>query len=124
LNNVREDLQPEPAWVCVRDGVPRGIDEHDCATCAFWEFDDGQSAVPTVAIAAPDTAPQVAPLRFVEQAVTLLTWSCVLLAALILGAVGLTILTSPYAVPITVSLWLTAAGLIGFAATGHLDVHR
>ena len=124
LNGVREDLQPEPTWVCVRDGERRGIREDDCATCAFWELDGGQVATPTSAVAVPDAAPQLAPLPFVERAVTLFTWSCVLLAALILGAIGLTILTSPYAVPVTVALWLTAAGIIGFAATGQLETHR
>jgi hypothetical protein len=124
LTGVHEDLQPEPTWVCVRDGHHRAIQEDDCATCAFWELDAGQPAATATVIAAPVATPASAPVRFVDRAVHLFTWGCILLMALILGAVGLSILTSPYAIPVTVTLWLTGAALIGLAATGHLDARR
>lgn len=40
LTGVTEELQPEPIWVCVRDGDRRPVSEAECETCPRWEADD------------------------------------------------------------------------------------
>ena len=34
---VLEHLQPEKPWVCVRNGIRRGVTEEECEHCPFWE---------------------------------------------------------------------------------------
>ena len=86
-------------WACVVDGHQRLIDEHECATCLFWE----QAAEhPTRATAVPPVA------QFAVRAV-------LVLAAFLFVATGVSILTGPLMVPLTIALWLGAAGLVGLA---------
>lgn len=40
LRNVGERLQPEPLWVCVREGERRPLNERICAGCPHWEADE------------------------------------------------------------------------------------
>jgi hypothetical protein len=37
LRGVKESLQPEKLWVCVRSGQRRGVTDEDCERCPFWE---------------------------------------------------------------------------------------
>jgi hypothetical protein len=29
--------QPEPTWVCIRDGERKAVSERECETCERWE---------------------------------------------------------------------------------------
>jgi len=40
LSNVKESLQPEGLWVCVRTGTRRSVSDAECATCPCWEHED------------------------------------------------------------------------------------
>jgi hypothetical protein len=86
-------------WACVVDGHQRLIEEHECATCLFWEQAAEHSTRAT-------TVPPVA--QFAVRAV-------LVLAAFLFVATGLSILTGPLMVPFTIALWLGAAGLAGLA---------
>jgi hypothetical protein len=37
---VPEQLQRETAWVCIRTGERRSVNEAECENCAYWEMDD------------------------------------------------------------------------------------
>jgi hypothetical protein len=39
LTHVVDGLQPEPLWVCVREGERRTADEETCAACPHWELE-------------------------------------------------------------------------------------
>ena len=39
LSRVAEPEQPEPAWVCVRNGTRSNIAETGCERCPHWERD-------------------------------------------------------------------------------------
>jgi hypothetical protein len=37
LFGVKEHLQPENLWVCVRQGERRSVTEEECEKCSHWE---------------------------------------------------------------------------------------
>ena len=39
LSGVKEELQPESVWVCVRT-QRRPVTEAECEGCPHWEYDD------------------------------------------------------------------------------------
>jgi hypothetical protein len=39
LSNVKEELQPESVWVCVRTNR-RSVTPAECECCPHWEYDD------------------------------------------------------------------------------------
>jgi hypothetical protein len=39
IPDVEEQFQPEPTWVCIRDGERKNIPEGKCETCERWEPD-------------------------------------------------------------------------------------
>jgi hypothetical protein len=45
LTGVKESLQPESLWVCVRTGHRRGVTEEDCERCPFWEPAEGSPLI-------------------------------------------------------------------------------
>jgi hypothetical protein len=92
----------EETWVCTRDGQPHAIDPHDCETCPLFEMEPvgvapAAAQTPTTTVSAPSL---VAPRH--------------------LTSVGLSILTTPLALPLTLTLWVTAAAIVGFALAGGL----
>jgi len=40
LSNVKESLQPESAWVCIRTGTRRGVTEAECEHCPHFELEE------------------------------------------------------------------------------------
>ena len=46
LTGVKEALQPESMWVCVRATPRRSVSEVECATCPHWQFDDRHTHEP------------------------------------------------------------------------------
>jgi hypothetical protein len=43
LSGVREPLQPESPWVCVRNGDRRGVTDEECEKCPYWEMEDSET---------------------------------------------------------------------------------
>ena len=39
ITGVEDQFQPEPTWICIRDGVRAVIPEGKCETCERWEPD-------------------------------------------------------------------------------------
>jgi len=44
LTGVSDAMQPENAWVCIREGDRRQITDTECATCLYWESDPATPA--------------------------------------------------------------------------------
>jgi hypothetical protein len=42
ISGIQEQFQPEPVWICVRDGDRASIPENKCETCPRWEPDEGR----------------------------------------------------------------------------------
>lgn len=91
-------------WLCAHEGAPCAVDEEKCRTCPHWEYGYGPAADDHL------TMPKlsVPGRRGWLQAV-------ILLNAVIFLVCGFVVLTSPLAIPLTVSMWLGAAGFTGFA---------
>lgn len=94
-------------WVCTVEGHQRFIDEKECATCLSWEQAAEHSHRGVVV---PPNTLQIA------------TRAVLLLAAILFVATGTAILTGPSMVPLTIGLWLGAAGLAGLAVFARLSV--
>jgi hypothetical protein len=123
----RPDDNPGPtssaseSVVCERTGVQRRVSLAECEGCVHWEF--AHSAPETVAMAAASLHEPVLlmePPSLMSRGLYLATWVAIVATAALLIAGGLTILTTPLAIPITVTLFLSAAALVGFACTGQL----
>lgn len=107
--------------VCDRTGVQRRVSLAECEGCVHWEY--AHRPYETVAVAAaslhePPSLPERPSLT--SRALYVATWVAIAGAAVILIVAGLTILTTPLAIPLTVALFLGAATLVGFACTGQL----
>jgi hypothetical protein len=37
IAGIEEQFQPEPTWICIRDGERAAIPERKCETCERWE---------------------------------------------------------------------------------------
>ena len=121
ITGLRDAVQPEGVWVCVRDGERRSVSDAECANCSRWEplaftaapavvFAPSHSVLaeaPRIDLRAPFTTDEVA--RGGLRAV-------LVLIAIVFAAAGVAVLTSPAAIPLTVALWLGAATSLGFAA--------
>ena len=91
-------------WLCAHDGAPCAIDEETCHNCPHWEYAYGQAADDHLAM--PKLT--VPGRRGLLQAVILINAAIFLIC-------GFVALTSPLAIPFTVSMWMGAAAFVGFA---------
>ena len=124
ITGVSDALQPETTWVCTRDGDRRAVCGDECAGCSRWEpvaagmaiqlsnlrgaiFSD--RVIEEVEEVPAPTAIEVA--RAALRAVLVVT-------ALGFVSIGVTVLTDPLSVPMTVGLWLCGAALLGVAVFG------
>ena len=46
ITGLSDALQPEPIWVCVRDGDRRAVCDDECARCSRWEPLAAAAAIP------------------------------------------------------------------------------
>ena len=115
--HANDATSPETSWVCVREGAPRILQADECATCPHWELGTSPAQV-TADAAIIGTLPDAR--RTSSRLMTAGTWLVVVISAITLLALGLTILSSPPMIPITVGLWLAAAAVLGFAFSGGL----
>ncbi|HEX5110207.1 MAG TPA: hypothetical protein VFV95_17270 [Vicinamibacterales bacterium] len=110
LSGVSDALQPESAWLCVRDGNRRNASEDECQTCPHWELDAGGGAALIDAGAIAATV-RHQPVDVIGASVrTLLA-----VIALTFFALGFSILTSLLAIPVTVTLWTSGAAFAALA---------
>ena len=93
-------------WVCNVDGHERFIDENECATCLFWEQ-------------AAEHAHRAAAVH--PNALHIAVRAVLVFAAILFVGTGVVVLTGPLMVPLTIALWLGAAGLVGVATFGRLS---
>ena len=122
LTGVAEALQPEPTWVCVREGNRRAVCAEECAECSHWE----PAAETATAIRMPNFGGAILTERMLEPTLALTGAELeraamrVLLVVIALGfvAIGFTVLTAPLLVPVTVGLWLCGAAALGLAVFG------
>ena len=118
-NNADPASEASKTVVCERTGVQRHVSLAECEGCAHWEFAyQPTESVPAVSL--PDTKALFDPPSLASRALYLATWLAIAAAAAMLIVAGLTILTTPLAIPLTVALFLSAAALMGFGCSGYL----
>ena len=119
LTGYSDAVQPEREWVCTHDGERRSVTNAECLACSRWKA--APAAVPVrlhltaaslfAESAAVSTVASIDPeavQRFATRFVLILT-------VLIFIATGVSVLTSPLAIPFTVSMFLCAAGIVAWA---------
>jgi hypothetical protein len=94
-------------WMCAHEGAPRAIAEETCRACPHWEYAydtavDDHLAMPKLSVPGR---------RGLLQGV-------ILLNAAVFFVIGFVPLTSLFAIPFAVTMWLGAAALTGFAFFG------
>lgn len=123
ITGLSDALQPEPTWVCVREGDRRAVCNAECACCSHWEPMALSTAISVPVGNAPrailaDHVVETLPLPTpAELAHAMLRGALVLLAVMFV-AIGTTVLTTPGSVPFTVTMWLCGAAFLGLAVFG------
>lgn len=124
ITGLADALQPEPTWVCVRDGDRRAVCDRECASCSRWEAVTASAAIPMGtargAILTDRPVETLAGPTPAELAQVMVRIELVCLALAFLG-VGVTVLTTPASAAFTVALWLCAATFLGLAVFGHFQ---
>jgi hypothetical protein len=122
ITGLSDALQPEPTWVCVRDGDRRAVCDDECARCSRWEPLAASAAIAvrgaqgaTLAAHIVETLPVLPTPAELAQAMLRVV---LVLAAVIFIAIGVTVLTTPASVVFTVTMWLCAAMFLGLAVFG------
>jgi hypothetical protein len=91
-------------WECVHTGARVPISEAECATCQFWEY----QATGNGALEQAKACECAAKDRSARQAEGGIRVSLFVIAA-VFAATGFVVLTTPLAVPFTITMWLGAA---------------
>ena len=120
-NRVAEGL-----WVCVHgNGERRPIHESECETCPHWEYE-----APYARLGQPSSCEVSAPSRVVtacphlnrtERRIEVGTRVAAFALAVLLAGMGFVILTSPLAIPLTISLWMGAMTSFLFGVWGRFN---
>jgi hypothetical protein len=121
ITGLSEALQPEPTWVCVREGDRRAVCNAECACCSHWEPMALSAAVPMgaapgaiLADRVVDTLPLPTPAELAHATLHVL----LVVLAVLFVAIGVTVLTTPGSVVFTVTMWLCGAAFLGLAVFG------
>lgn len=121
ITGLSDALQPEPTWVCVRDGDRRAVCNAECACCARWEPIAQSAAIPMrfapgaiLAERVAETLPLPTPAELAHASLRAL----LVMLAVLFVAIGLTVLTTPGSVLFTVPMWLCGAAFLGLAVFG------
>jgi hypothetical protein len=121
ITGLSDALQPEPIWVCVRDGDRRAVCDDECARCSRWEPLAAAAAIPMrgaqgaiLADRIVETLPMPTPAELAQAMLRVV----LVLAAVIFIAIGVTVLATPASVVFTVTMWLCAAMFLGLAVFG------
>ncbi len=121
ITGLSDALQPEPTWVCVRDGDRRAVCDDECARCSRWEPVAAAAAIPMhnvegaiLAQQFVDTLPLPAPAELAHGMLRAL----LVLTAVFFIAIGVSVLSTPASVVFTVTMFLCAAAFAGLAVFG------
>ena len=120
-NGVAEGL-----WVCVySNGARRPIQEWDCETCPHWDDEAPQPRVDRRSsgqVSAPSRVVTACPhLNRTEKRIEIGTRVAAFALAVVLAGMGFVILTSPLAIPLTISLWMGAMTSFLFGVWGRFN---
>ena len=125
VTGVSDAMQPETTWVCTRDGDRRAVCGDECARCSRWEPLAAGTAIQLSNLRGASFRDRIieeapAPPTAIEVARAALR-GVLVVTALGFVAIGVTVLTDPLYVPVTVALWLCGAALLGLAAVGQFQ---
>jgi hypothetical protein len=109
--------RPGALWVCEYTGVRVPIEAADCATCPHWEFQPPAEGIEERACA--QTCARESRGARATRALELGIRATALVMAGIFAACGFIILTSPLAIPFTISLWMGAAASLSLGIWGN-----
>jgi len=125
ITGLADALQPEPTWVCVREGDRRAVCNDECVGCSRWEpmaavaaaIPMGHSHGAILADRVVETLPMPTPAELAQAMLRVL----LVVLAVIFIAIGVTQLTTPASVVFTVGMWLCAAMFLGLAVFGRFQ---
>jgi len=126
ITGLSDALQPEPTWVCVREGERRAVCNAECECCPQWEPVALSAAISIPVGNAPgailadrvvDTLPLPTPAELAHATLRAL----LVLLAVMFVAIGVTVLTTPESVVFTVTMWLCGAAFLGLAVFGRFS---
>ena len=121
ITGVSDAMQPETTWVCTRDGDRRAVCSDECARCSRWEPLAAGAAIQLSNLRGAifsDRVIEEAPAPTVIEVARAALRAVLVVTALGFVAIGVTVLTDPLSVPMTVGLWLCGAALLGLAVFG------
>jgi hypothetical protein len=113
--------RPGALWVCEYTGVRVAIETADCATCPHWEFQPPAEGIEGRAYA--QTCACESRGARATRALELGIRASALVTAVIFAACGFVLLTSPLAIPFTISLWMGAAASLLLGIWGNFRSH-
>jgi hypothetical protein len=128
MRTTRPGTVVEGWWVCVYGNAGRRpIDESECATCPYWEYepafgrrvagrgvDADVSAQSTSAAACPH-------INRGEKRLEIGTRVAAFALAVLLAGMGFVVLTFPFAIPLTISLWMGAVASFFLGVWGRFN---
>lgn len=124
ITGLSDALQPEPTWVCVREGDRRAVCNAECEHCSQWEPVALSAAISIPVGNAPgailadhvvETLSLPTPAELAHSMLRVLLVSL----AVMFVAIGVTVLTTtPESVLFTVPMWLCGAAFLGLAVFG------
>ena len=125
ITGLSDALQPEPTWVCVREGDRRAVCNDECARCSRWEplaavaaaIPMGHAQGAILADRVVETLPMPTPAELAQAMLRVL----LVVVAVVFIAIGVTQLTTPASVVFTVTMWLCAAVFLGLAVFGRFQ---
>ncbi len=106
-------------WECVHSGERVPVAEADCENCPFWEFQSPADGLVGRAQACERSLAITPTARHIELGVRL----SLFVIAVIFAACGFVVLTSPLAVPFTVTMWFGAVGSFLLGIWGNFRSH-
>lgn len=106
-------------WECKHTGTRVPIDEADCATCPHWEYQAPAEGLLSRAMACERAAQRERGFRTMDGGLRV---TLIILAAIFAGS-GFVVLTTPLAVPFTITMWLCAATSFMLGIFGNFRTH-
>jgi hypothetical protein len=106
-------------WECKHTGTRVPIDEADCASCPHWEYQAPAEGLVARAAACERAARRERAVRAIDSGLRV---TLVILAAIFAGC-GLIVLTTPLAVPFTMSMFVGAVVSLMLGIFGNFRSH-
>jgi hypothetical protein len=106
-------------WECVHSGERVPVSEADCEKCPFWEYQSPAEGTADLATVCERSLNADRAVRRLDTGIRL----SLFVIAVIFAACGVVILTSPLAVPLTISLWFGAVTSLMLGLWGNFRSH-